>query len=1126
MIMRRFTLGSFMLLGLLLVPGLVEAQTITTVAGGGPIDLPATTAGIGLPYGVAFDKTTGNIYISGGFTIAQEVTLVNGVPTSQQVRVPQPYVFKVTPSGQVSIYAGNGASAFSGDNGPATSAALNFPLGLAVDGSGNLFIVDYPRIRRVDVITGMITTVAGTTDGFSGDNGPATSAQLSPGGGIAADASGNLFIADTFNNVIRRVDAITQTITTVAGNGTAGFSGDTGLATAAELNNPAGIAVDANDDLFIADTNNCVIRRVDGTSQMVTTVAGIGDSCGDSGDGAAATSAQLNTPFSLALNTAGDIYIADSFNNLVRRVDHSTLYISTVAGVPGTFGFTGDNGLATSAELGLALVQTISGNPFVVAGGAISFNASGDLLIADTANNRVRIVNSDTLDITTLAGNGTFDFGGDGGLATNAELNEPGSMVLDSSGNLFISDEFNSRIRRVDAATGNISTIAGDGSFNFAGDNGPAVNAEISGIFGASLDKSGNLVFADGFNNRIRSINIGIATPVITTIAGNGTGGFSGDTGLAVNAELYQPEIATFDTLGNMFIADAANSRIRRVDAITQEITTVAGNGVSGFTGDTGLAINAELNEPFDVRADASGNLFIADAGNNRIRRVNANTGNITTLAGNGTAGFTGDNGIAISAELNFPISVVPDACDNLFISDTGNYVIRRVDSLSGNITTVSGNGAFGFSGDGGAATSAELGFPEHLFLDSSGNLFYADEGTGRIRRISGLGIMNAASCPNPVPTLTSPLVPNSATAGDPAFTLAVNGSNFISASVVQWNGTALASTFVSATQLTATVPASDIAISGLPAVTVFNPTPGGGTSNPLEFVIYNPEATLTSPLVPSFAVVGSAGFTLTVNGSNFVSTSVVQWNGTALTTSFVNSTQLTAAVPASDIATAGTASVTVFNPMVVAAVRTLSASPQTVASGSGSNALTFHIVDFTLSGTTGPQTVAAGQSAVFTITTASIDGTFPNSVTFTATGLPAGAVVTFIPSSVIPAASTTMTVTTMARTAAVATRRPFGSRWPSFPGLLPVWLATLAVLMLLARVGFAGFQQKPLRRLALAAGLILLIVTAGYLAGCAGGFPKLETSSSGTLAGSYTITVTGTSGNDMHSTTVTLTVQ
>jgi hypothetical protein len=368
---------------------------------------------------------------------------------------------------------------------------------------------------------------------------------------------------------------------------------------------------------------------------------------------------------------------------------------------------------------------------------------------------------------------------------------------------------------------------------------------------------------------------------------------------------------------------------------------------------------------------------------------------------------------------------------------------------------------------------------------------------------------INAATN-NPVPTLTA-LQPASGTAGGAAFTLTLTGTNFISTSAVKWNGVALTTTLGSATQLTAAVPASDIATAGTASVTVFNPTPGGGTSGALTFTINaatnNPVPTLTA-LQPASATAGGAAFTLALTGTNFINGSVVKWNSAALTTTFGSATLLTAAVPASDIATSGTASVTVFNP---------------TPGGGTSNALTFSIGDFSISSPTGPQIIPAGQSATFTIATSTV-GTFVNSVTFSATGLPAGTGAAFNPTSVSAGASTTMTLTTTARNAA-APRSSSIPRGPRFPGSPLRWMIALAMAVLLTGVKLARSAQRPLRNFASASALILLLISLGYLSACSGGFPNAG-SSTGTPAGSFTITVTGTSGTDTHTTTVKLVVQ
>jgi uncharacterized protein (TIGR03437 family) len=625
-------------------------------------------------------------------------------------------VVQVTPTGGFRIVAGNGAAGFSGDGGPATSASLNYPYAVAVDASGNLLIADSVnnRIRKVSP-SGVITTFAGNGSfGFSGDGGPATSASLGNPTSIAVDASGNLFILDKNNDRIRKVSA-SGVITTVAGNGIDAFSGDGGPATSASLNSASGIALDQSGNLFIAELYNRV-RKVSAASGVITTVAGNG-SFGFSGDGGPATSASLNEPFGLALDASGNLFIADSGNNRIRKVSPSGV-IATVAGsgAPGPLTtFAGDGGQAISASL------------FAPSGVAV--DSAGNLYIADYGNSRIRKVSVSGV-ITTVAGNGMFRFSGDGGPATAAQLWNPAGVAVDASGNLFIADSINNRIRKV-SASGLISTVAGNGNYGFSGDGGPATAASLRDPQSVAVDGSGNLLIADVTNDRIRMVSA--STGVITTVAGNGGYGLAGDGGSATSASLNSPYSVAVDVSGNLFIADAENNVIRKVSP-SGVITTVAGNGTAGFSGDGGQATLAQLNFPDAVAVDASGNLFIADDYNFRIRRVSA-SGIITTIAGNGTSGFSGDGGPATSASLFFPGGIAVGNSGNLFIADSGNR-IRKV-SASGIITTLAGDGFSGFAGDGGPSISAELNIPEGLALDASGNLFIADSGNSRIREVS-----------------------------------------------------------------------------------------------------------------------------------------------------------------------------------------------------------------------------------------------------------------------------------------------------------------------------------------------------------------------------------------------------
>jgi trimeric autotransporter adhesin len=333
--------------------------------------------------------------------------------------------------------------------------------------------------------------------------------------------------------------------------------------------------------------------------------------------------------------------------------------------------------------------------------------------------------------IKTIAGNGTNGYSGDGGPATSAEFSNLCGLTFDNDGNLFIADPGNNRIRKLATGTGLITTFAGNGTAGYAGDNGPATNAELQAPCGEAIDSAGNLFIADSGNNVIRKV-----TPagVITTVAGNNTTGYSGDNGLATSASLYTPTAVLVDSSGNLFIADSRNNRVREVAAATGVITTIAGTGTSGYTGDNGSATNATLNLPQSVVEDSIGNLYIADTGNNVVREVST-AGTITTMAGNGTAGYSGDAGPAASASLNQPYAIVFDGSGNLYIADAANNLIRVV-SRAGIIDSVAGNNTAGFSGDGGPALSASLNNPHGIVLDDQGNIYISDRNNYRIREV------------------------------------------------------------------------------------------------------------------------------------------------------------------------------------------------------------------------------------------------------------------------------------------------------------------------------------------------------------------------------------------------------
>ena len=336
--------------------------------------------------------------------------------------------------------------------------------------------------------------------------------------------------------------------------------------------------------------------------------------------------------------------------------------------------------------------------------------------------------------ITTIAGMGSFGGGGDGGAATNAQFMSPYGVATDALGNIFIADTDNNKIRVVNS-TGSIETFAGTGTPGHRGDGGAATNAQLANPFGVATDAFGNIFIADTNNNKIRVVN---STGIITTIAGTGLLGSSGDGGAAINASLSQPKAVAIDSYGNVFIADTNNCKIRVVKSTTGNITTFAGTGANGNGGDGGLATNSQLSYPRGVATDAFGNVFISDTNNNNIRVVNS-AGIITTIAGTGTPGYSGDGGMATNAQLSYPQSVVVDMSGNVYIPDQGNNIVRLVTNGTRIITTFAGGYSnYGSLGDGGAATDAHLSYPGGLAIDViGGNIIIADTYDYRIRKVT-----------------------------------------------------------------------------------------------------------------------------------------------------------------------------------------------------------------------------------------------------------------------------------------------------------------------------------------------------------------------------------------------------
>ncbi len=601
-------------------------------------------------------------------------------------------------------------------------------------------------LNGIPTIAQNITTTAG---GFVGDGGMAKNAGLEEPFGLTQDKAGNYYVSDFAANRVRKVTP-SGLITTFAGTGISGFSGDGGPATAAEISYPNGMVVDSAGNVILADGGNARIRKIDRTG-TITTIAGTGV-FGDTGDGGPATLAEIGQAFGMTLDKTGNLYFADVGNCVVRKIDTAGI-ISTVAGdFTAGCGYNGDGLVATSAQLNLPR--------------GVVLDPNGNVYIADTQNHRVRVVNTAGV-INTFAGDGIQGFTGDGGLATLAEIGNPRGLAY-RQGTIYILPAGSSRIRTVVISTNIINTYLGS-FFGYDGDNNPLLSTELSGGTAEIFNKTGSLVFTDSFNARVRMV----AGTVVQTLAG----GFVGDGGPGTGATLVQPEDVAFDKAGNYYIADAGGNRIRKVDS-TGTISTVAGTGVTGYTGDGGTATTARLSYPGGVAVDGTGNIFVSDTNNNVIRKIDT-TGTINTFstnanfsglwnmatdaAGNvyvadlGTCviwkvnssgvatavagtifvcGYAGDGGLATSAQLNSPLGIAVDKAGNLYIGDSGNNRVRKVNTR-GLISTITGDGNCGFTGDGGLATAAEVCFPEGMAVDTLGNVYLADAGNARVREIS-----------------------------------------------------------------------------------------------------------------------------------------------------------------------------------------------------------------------------------------------------------------------------------------------------------------------------------------------------------------------------------------------------
>lgn len=659
---------------------------IKTVAGIGPPDVgddrPANQATLKTPIGVSA-ADNGDVYIADSENNRVRLVGIDGI---------------------IHTIAGTGTAEGQGvgDGLPATEATLRLPRDIATAPDGSLLVSDtnHYLIRRVDS-TGIISTVAGNRNPFySGESIPATEASFAGPFGITSDSTGNFYVAGNASNRVRRVTP-GGIISTIAGTGVQGNSGDGGLATDATLNGPASVALDDANMLFIGTFD--AVRAVDLDTGIISSVPGV--------------SARW-----VAVDGEGNLLFSEG--NRVMRRDGSTGAVMTIAGT-GSRGFSGDGGPATEAML--------------AAPTGLSVDSSGNVYIADTGNHRVRRVRVDGR-IETYAGIGMSTE--DGLPADETVVFDSQGLAFDSHGNLFFTDFYNHKIRRL-GTDGIITTVAGTGGAGFGGDGGPPLEATFSNPTGLVFDAGGNLFFIDETNSVgvVRSIRPGPDNVIdgandetIITVAGKvrpreEADDGRADGGPATDAVFFGARKLAFDTLGNLLISDSFGHRIRKVvpgadgvvnGTVDDIITTIAGTGIAGTTQDGGLALGGAVDGPGWLAVDSANNLFFVEGPTRAVRRIDAATGILSTIS---------------EAQAPQLSSVFFDDNDNLYYASPTQVV--RIDHLSGAKTIVAGTGESGFGGDGGHAPDAMFRGSEYLTFDQFGNLFIADNGNFRIRKVT-----------------------------------------------------------------------------------------------------------------------------------------------------------------------------------------------------------------------------------------------------------------------------------------------------------------------------------------------------------------------------------------------------
>ncbi len=636
--------------------------------------------------------------------------------------------------GQVTTFVGTGKAGST--NGIGIAASFSAPFGLAVDGNGNIYVGDYNNnlIRKI-TIAGVVTTVAGTAGGFGTVNGPITKATFTLPEGVAVDKTGNIYVADSFDNLIRMITP-GGVVSTLAG--TANVIGSTnGAGINATFNLPTGVAVDNAGNVYVADQSNNLIRKIS-PGGVVSTLAGTGISGSTNGT---AVNATFNLPAGVAVDNSGNVYVADAGNNLIRVI--------TPAGIVTTLVGSGVQGAAD----GQGTAATFN-NPY-----SIAIDASGTLYVADEKNNMVRKISPNGM-VLTIAGNGSG--GSNNGIGINATFSYPGSIVSDGMGSVYVGDINTYLIRKIgvtgytidktlpsglnfDPTTGIITGTPTATSpatdytvtaYNAEGSSGTIVNIAVVSSTPVTLPPiiSYQIPQIYTVNTAIPQLaptNTGGAVPAtvyaqVSTFAGSTVAGIANGTGTA--ASFHSPIGAAVDAAGNIYVGDDVNSLIRKITP-AGVVTTLAGSGKQGFVNGNGTS--ASFDAPFGVAVDRAGNVYVADEGNNVIRKVDP-AGNVTTFAGTGAVGSS--DGAAAVATFNHPFAVAIDGTGNVYVADGANNLIRKI-TPAVVLTTLAGSGSIGSADGNGAAAS--FWDPEGIAVDAAGNVYVGDSANNLIRKIT-----------------------------------------------------------------------------------------------------------------------------------------------------------------------------------------------------------------------------------------------------------------------------------------------------------------------------------------------------------------------------------------------------